>query len=227
MEAFSFREWDTEAFLELQKVKTQIVFIHRNHYVTLEDAILANVNSEETARASRFFHSKDREVYLLGKYVLRKILAMQTGLAPQKIIFSKTHTHKPFFEGQEFNLSHSSDHIYLAFSPFEVGIDAEKNNLDFDLQPVVDACFSEEESAMLSTEEEYRPHFYTIWTRKEALLKATGEGLCDDMKQVSAIPSQVRRNGQLYFLATRRHQDYIVSYATPHADPEVIGWEFA
>jgi 4'-phosphopantetheinyl transferase len=226
MEPFSFREWDTEAFLELQKVKNQIVFIHRNRYLALEDAILANVNSEETARASRFFHSKDREVYLLGKYVLRKILAAQTGLALQKIIFSKTHTHKPFFEGQAFNLSHSGDHIYLAFSPFEVGIDAEKNNLDFDLQPVVDACFSGEESAMLSTEE-YRHHFYTIWTRKEALLKATGEGLCDDMKQVPAIPSQVRRNGQLYFLTTRRHEDYIVSYATSHTDPEVIGWEFA
>ncbi|AXE17487.1 hypothetical protein DR864_06955 [Runella rosea] len=226
MESFSFREWDTEAFLGLQKIKTQIVFIHRNRYLTLEEAILANVSLEETARANRFFHSKDRELYLLGKYVLRKILAEQTGLAPQKIIFSKTHTHKPFFEGQAFNLSHSGDHIYLAFSPFEVGIDSEKTNLDFDLQPVVDACFSEEEFAMLSTKD-YRRNFYRIWTRKEALLKATGEGLCDDMKQVPTINSHVYRNGQLYFLATRRHEDYIVSYATPHADPEVIGWEFA
>ncbi len=226
MEAFSFREWDTKAFLELQKVKTQIVFIHRNRYQALADAILTTVSLEETARANRFFHSKDREVYLLGKYVLRKILAAQTGLAPQKIIFSKTHSHKPFFEGQEFNLSHSGDHVYLAFSPCSIGIDAEKNNLDFDLQPIVDACFSEEECAMLSTED-YRRNFYTIWTRKEALLKATGEGLCDDMTQVPTIKGHVYRDGQLYFLATRRHEDYIVSYATPHTDLEVVGWEFA
>ncbi len=219
MKTLTFREWDKSTFLLFRKVKTQIILVRRNTFAAAEATLSATISGEETARGERFLHAKDKELYLLGKYVLRKILASLTGLPPAELTFSVSSTKKPFFPDQDFNLTHSGDHTYLAFSPFAIGIDAEKINPDFDTQPIIDFCFSDEERALLS-DGNYMLNFYTIWTRKEALLKATGEGLCEDMKQVSILADQVTRYGKKYFLATRRHEDYIISYAALHADTD-------
>jgi 4'-phosphopantetheinyl transferase len=219
MKTLTFREWDKSTFLLFRKVKTQIILVRRNTYAAVASTLPAAISKQEAARGERFFQNKDKEVYLLGKYALRKILAEMTGLPPSELPFSMIGNGKPFFEEQEFNLTHSDDHTYLAFSPFAIGIDAEKINPDFDTQSIIDACFSDEERALLS-DGNYLINFYTVWTRKEALLKATGEGLCEDMKQVAILEDQVTRYGKKYFLATRRHEDYIISYASLHADTD-------
>lgn len=219
MKKLTFRDWDKSTFLLLRKIKTQIILVRRNTYAAAEATLSATISREETARGERFLHAKDKEVYLLGKYVLRKILASLTGLPPAEITFSFSNTKKPSFPDQDFNLTHSGDHTYLAFSPFAIGIDAEKINPDFDTQPIIDSCFSDEERAMLLTGN-YLLNFYMVWTRKEALLKATGEGLTENMKQVSILEDQVVRQGKRYFLASRLHEDYVISYASLHADTD-------
>lgn len=219
MKTLTFGEWDKSHFFLLRPVKTQIIVVRRAAYAALAATIPAGISREEAARGERFFHAKDKELYLLGKYVLRKILGELTGLPPAELLFSAGHAKKPYFPEQEFNLTHSGDHIYLAFSPLAIGIDAEKINPDFDTQPIVDSCFSDEERALLLTGN-YTLNFYTVWTRKEALLKATGEGLYEDMKQVTVQEDNVTRQGQRYFLATRLHEDYVISYASLHADTD-------
>ncbi|WP_428663285.1 4'-phosphopantetheinyl transferase family protein [Runella sp.] len=223
MRHITFREWDKSAFSLSRKVKTHVVLVRRSSFQDVREAVFAGVSNEEAERAERFFHAKDKELYLLGKFVLRSILADLTGLSPKEITFSITGNKKPFFQEQEFNITHTGDHIYLAFSPFALGIDAEKINPDFDPQPIIDSCFSEEDRAKLLSGND-RLNFYTVWTRKEALLKATGEGLCDDLKQVRALHDEVKRNGRNYFLSTRFHDNYIVSYATLHPDTDEECW---
>ncbi len=219
MKTLTFREWDKSTFLLFRKIKTQIILVRRNSYATVASTLPAAISKQEAARGERFTQAKDKELYLLGKYALRKILADMTGLPPSELPFSTIGNGKPFFQEQEFNITHSGNHTYLAFSPFSIGIDAEIFNPDFDTQSIIDFCFSDEERALLS-DGNYLVNFYTIWTRKEALLKATGEGLCEDMKQVTILEDEVIRQGKKYFLATRQHEDYIISYASLHADTD-------
>ncbi len=224
MNTFFVRAWETDSFLSEQALKTQIVFVHHRSYQAWKTEIPSVIQAVEMEKAERFFQTKDRELYLLTRYALRKILACITGMPPQALTFSVTANKKPFFQGQEFNITHAGDHIYLAFSPLPVGIDTEKVNLDFDILPIANICFSEAEKAELTQEEPHR-HFYKIWTRKEAVLKATGEGLCNDIKSVKVLDNQIARNGKDYFISTRWHNDYPVSYATLHPIADEVLWD--
>ena len=82
-----------------------------------------------------------------------------------------------------FNLSHSSGVSLLAFDPgSEIGVDVEMIDEEFDYEPIVKRWFTPEEGKYIwQSKENSRIRFYELWTRKEAYLKAIGEGITKNL----------------------------------------------
>ena len=140
------------------------------------------LDPDERSKAGRFRFAADRSRYLTAHIALRKILGGYLQIDPAHIRYRTNEYGKPFIADQpvEFSLSHSSDLILIAVTrDRSVGIDVERIRPELDFQPIVDRHFSaRERSELLGKSQNIRyQHFFSMWTRKEAVLKMLGWGL--------------------------------------------------
>lgn len=184
------------------------------------------LSTEELAKASRFLHQQSRENYTVRKYFLRKILSQFMGLPPLAVVFHLKDNKKPGVDGLCFNVSHSKDLITIAVSENSIGVDIEYIDPYFQYKEVTELCFSKEERAMVESSALPVLTFYLLWTRKEALVKATGEGIVEQLQEVPTQSNRVLRNGQDYqiasFFATETH---LLSTAIPMDSQQVKFWD--
>src|SRR6185295_998646 len=159
------------------------------------------LSGEERDRAARFAFGRDQKRFIAAHGRVREILAMRMGRAPAALEFRCSEHGKPSLRdagGCRFNLTHSEGIAALAICDgFEIGIDLEQ------LRPlaerVAEFYFSQCEVKALSRlpGSEQLVGFYRCWTRKEAIVKAIGEGLSRslDTFDVSVIraPAVVER----------------------------------
>jgi 4'-phosphopantetheinyl transferase len=134
------------------------------------------------ARAARFHRREDGERYLAAHGALRLIIAGCLGCDPQDVSVSAHAKGKPFIEGTDlqFNLSHSGDFALIGVAMRrQVGVDIERLRPIADLEALASRVCTPRERAHLATlDEPSREHaFLVMWTRKEALIKMTGEGV--------------------------------------------------
>ncbi len=138
------------------------------------------LSSDEQARAARFVFDRDRERYIVGRGRLREVLARELGGDGAGLTFSYTEHGKPFLDGAalRFNLSHSEGVAALAVAhDVDLGVDVEfVRPLKEDIAA---RYFSRAEMAALAklADGDQLEGFYRCWTRKEAVVKAIGEGL--------------------------------------------------
>ncbi|HOK48200.1 MAG TPA: 4'-phosphopantetheinyl transferase superfamily protein [Bryobacteraceae bacterium] len=137
----------------------------------------AVLSHDERMRAARFRFDVHRARFVAGRAALRTILASYVGLAPAEIAFEYNRFGKPELAGGtrlRFNASHSSGRQLIAIAcGREVGVDLERVRADFAFEDIVRRFFPPEERAAVSDAES----FFSTWTRREAFLKATGQGL--------------------------------------------------
>lgn len=138
--------------------------------------------ADECARADRFRFERDRSRYIVGRGVLRILLGRYLGAAAQDVAFEYGSFQKPrLADGRLwFNVSHSGPlAMYAVTTAGEVGIDVELADRDFARERIAERFFSPAEvSALRSLPEPLQPlAFLTCWTRKEAFIKARGDGL--------------------------------------------------
>lgn len=141
------------------------------------------LSEDELERAARFRYDRDRRRFVAGRAVLRRLLAGYVDASPADISFEYGAYGKPDVPQApvSFNLSHSGSHALFAFGPrFELGVDVEvlENALVDDLL-VAKRFFSPREVEVLRAfAPSARPRaFLRCWTRKEAFVKARGDGL--------------------------------------------------
>jgi 4'-phosphopantetheinyl transferase len=169
--------------------------------VSLDKSSLASggaflpLSEDERARAARFRFDVDRYRFSVGRTALRNILAAYVGLAPARLVFREGPHGKPALEGieLEFNLSHSSEYALIAVSRRRrVGVDVERIRADFASQAVARRFFAAAEVAALaaSAPHEYPTAFFRCWTRKEAYVKARGDGLTLELDRFE-VPLEV------------------------------------
>lgn len=138
---------------------------------------------DELSRANRFVFEKDRNHYVAARGQLRHILSIYLHLEPQNYQFEYTSHGKPSLIGDydlSFNLSHSGKLVLYAISRRRtLGIDIELMRPDFSGIEIAEHYFSKNEVDIFRhLPENLRPEaFFTCWTRKEAYIKAIGEGL--------------------------------------------------
>jgi 4'-phosphopantetheinyl transferase len=149
--------------------------------MTRKEALLS---PDERARAARFHFEKDRDHFVSGRGILRSILGLYLAVDPAGLHFSCNEFGKPALASSStslrFNLSHSHGlALYAITRDREVGIDLEFIRPDFATEPIAEKFFASSEVAKLrSFAPDLVPRaFFECWTRKEAYIKARGDGL--------------------------------------------------
>ncbi len=151
---------------------------------------------EEVARADRFHFDRHRRRFIVRRGVLRLLLAEYLGREPEALRFEEGEKGKPFVPqaGAEpqarlhFNLSDSKDLAVYAFTRgAELGVDVEILRPMPDAQQIAERFFSAEEQERLRRvpPEGKARAFFNCWTRKEAYIKAIGEGLSEPLDRFS------------------------------------------
>ncbi|WP_242613999.1 4'-phosphopantetheinyl transferase family protein [Actinomadura roseirufa] len=149
------------------------------------------LDGPERERYARFRRPEDKARFVTGRFLARTALAEATGLAPEAIRFITGCPHcggphgKPRLHGHgvDFSLSHSGDRVVVALAEgVEVGVDVERES-DRDVRRLAEMVLTEPERETLAAlpPDGLRRGFVTYWSRKEALLKATGHGLAAPM----------------------------------------------
>jgi 4'-phosphopantetheinyl transferase len=150
--------------------------------VAERETLFALLDSEERQRAGRFRFEVSRDAFIASHGWLRAVLGRYLNADPRSIEFTFGNRGKPALQGTplQFNLSHSGAIAACAVARSEeVGIDIEKLRPMSDLERVARRFFHPEESRKLLAlrEEDRAPAFFRCWTRKEAYIKALGDGL--------------------------------------------------
>lgn len=159
------------------------------------EALLA---AGERARAGQFHFLRDRRAFTVAKGAARQILAHYLGTDPRSLIFDKGHFGKPFLSSRElrFNLSHSGEFALLAVAAErEVGVDVEEIRDMEDAAMIAERFFSPGENRKLRAvlgSAIGGLAFFNCWTRKEAFIKAIGEGLSHPLNtfEVTFLPNE-------------------------------------
>jgi len=146
---------------------------------TLGESLLSNLLSPaELEKGRRFRFQKDRDLSWNARSVLRILLGKYLGIPASEIRFVYTSRGRPVLApehasgGIEFSVSHSFDRVAIAFARGPIGIDLEQAGREVDLN-----LLSTYVSLPEVPSEQRQTEFLRRWTRIEAYLKATGEGL--------------------------------------------------
>ena len=141
---------------------------------------------------------------MIGRATLRVLLARYLDCAPGKIAFQYQAAGKPILDPSftrsnlQFNLAHSDDLALIAVTGAgDIGIDVERIRDIPEAPELVERFFSAREADLFATlpPGTRAESFFNLWTRKEAWLKATGEGIAQLLPQVevSFLPQEPAR----------------------------------
>ncbi|MDQ6621885.1 MAG: 4'-phosphopantetheinyl transferase superfamily protein [Verrucomicrobiota bacterium] len=170
------------------------IWIARLDAISSDDTLglSASLNSEEQARAERFHFERDRRHFMATRGILRSLLAEVSNTSAHELVFERGPHGKPALavaddEGRalHFNVSHSAGLAMFALTRGrEIGVDIEAvarfEDEDETLPQLAARILSPRELEIwqaLPDQDARRVGFLRAWTRKEAYIKATGEGL--------------------------------------------------
>lgn len=178
-------------------------------------AVRRRLDAEETARADRFRFERHRRRFAVGRGAVRELLAAYLGVAPEAIRFGYGEKGKPFLAAPahggaanlRFNLTNSHELALVAVATgVELGVDVEHLRPMPDAEQIAERFFSPaerwalaavalEEAVGAGGEAARDAAFFNAWTRKEAYLKAVGDGLTAalDRFDVTLAPGEPAR----------------------------------
>ncbi len=161
------------------------------------------LSDAELRRGARLLDAKKREEFLVGRGLVREVLAKLLCVEPREVEFCEGEFGKPYLRGQEelqdglrFNVSHSGGKLLVAVSrTCKIGVDLEEIREDLAFRPMAERYFSlreKEELFGLEPAEQLKA-FYRCWTRKEAYMKGTGSGFSEPSTgfDVSFLPGEL------------------------------------
>lgn len=146
----------------------------------------AHLSAAERERAARFRFAEHREAFVAGRGAQREILSRYTGAAPAAIAYRESAHGKLSLAGAaaesgiRFNVSNAGELALVALArERELGVDLEKLKPMPDGLDIARRFFSEPENRVFAALDEAVRElaFFRCWTRKEAYIKAVGEGL--------------------------------------------------
>jgi 4'-phosphopantetheinyl transferase len=142
------------------------------------------LSPDEMARADRFVFEHLTRSHELSQGALRLLLARLLKCQPGDVAFSFGPRGKPMLQGDSpirFNMAHSGSlALYAITLDCEIGVDIEELRDIPEMEQVASHYFSKAEAAQLlsiGAEIAAREAFFRCWTRKEAYIKAIGDGL--------------------------------------------------
>jgi 4'-phosphopantetheinyl transferase len=157
--------------------------IHVWHARLSEAPALDVLSASEAARADRMPAAPVRERFRQGRVLTRVILASYLGQSPEDVAIVAAQGARPELAHRQlsFNVSHSGDHLVLAIANRTVGVDIEHVDTAIGAEGIAARFFAPAERAALDAlagePDMLRRAFFQCWSRKEAVVKALGDGL--------------------------------------------------
>jgi len=170
------------------------------------------LSEEELTKAKGFKFNHHRLQFSASHGYLKLILARYLDCCPSIIEYGIKKYGKPFLKNPttqykiRFNMSHSQDiALYAVTLDTEVGVDIEIIKENLNILDLIEHVFTTREKSIFKEIEEDKKTkvFYDVWTRKEAYLKATGEGLNFPLNKIEVI---VHQNEQVRLLNVEENQ---------------------
>ncbi|MBY3382529.1 4'-phosphopantetheinyl transferase family protein [Rhizobium laguerreae] len=152
---------------------------------------MQSLSADERERAATYLFDRDRASFVAGRYLLRRLLSMETGTPPAKLLLSPDNRGKLRLEGHErpqFSLANADGLVAAAVASGcdHLGIDCERADTEIEAAAVDSYCSADERRwlAELPAPERGRAAV-ALWTLKESHLKALGVGLREDPRNVA------------------------------------------
>lgn len=163
------------------------------------------ITDEDVKAASRFLNETDKTARLISSYLKRKYVGMWTVNA-----FGKPQADRGFF-----SVSHCKGLVVIALSDFEVGVDAENVR---EVKPSLKEYVADEKELSLVDSDE---SFFRLWTAKESLVKAQGEGLKKNIKNIPALPFDGEKEyaDESYYTKQLKDGEFIITVARKGKTP--------
>lgn len=191
------------------------------------------LNENEQNRAQRFRFRKHHDLFVIGRYITKIMVAHYTESLPEKINIIQDSYGKPTCEKNlYFNISHSEEQLLLGFSNSKIGVDIERNDPTVDIESIAGNHFSEIEfqKMMSYTGDERVESFFEIWTKKESLIKGIGKGLRIPLQDFSVTGQNGKVLGKLlsgksygnwYVQNIDSSQGYTSAFASQHKKADI------
>jgi 4'-phosphopantetheinyl transferase len=184
-----------------------------NYYCSL-------LSEDEIERSGKFKFTKHRNFYITGRAKLRQLISQYISIKPSKIKFTYNKYGKPYLHENslKFNISHSGNKVLFSFNTEnEIGADIELINKNLEIYRLVNRFFSLKEANTIVALDPENAHdyFFRCWTRKEAFIKAHGQGLSLplDQFQVSILQDNDVEIEKIKWNPTSIHTWQLYSFA--------------
>ncbi|MCY3590925.1 MAG: 4'-phosphopantetheinyl transferase superfamily protein [Acidobacteriota bacterium] len=181
--------------------RVTVVYVDLGPSAAREREALTWLDGPELARRRQFARSGPRREFTLCRAALRALLCRDLDCANEELSFGTSEHGKPFAlvgglpAPVSFNVSHSGRHGLIAIAPRgRIGVDVEDRRARRDMDDDIRLLFAPGEQAGLASAEGDRKAelFYSLWTMKEALVKAAGVGLRIDTTSFEIPPAMSR-----------------------------------
>ncbi|GAB3829474.1 4'-phosphopantetheinyl transferase family protein [Kribbella italica] len=158
---------------------------------------ITDLDPAERERLAAYVRTEDQNRFLLGCTIVRRLLARRQQLPPASIRLDRRcpdcgRPHgKVRTEGAELSITHSGDLVGVAFHPTTpIGLDVELVNPAVDAVALarVSLASAETDDLVRRPAADQPAAFTTYWTRKEAVVKATGDGIRTDLTKLVVTP---------------------------------------
>lgn len=208
--------------------------------LTLTEAALAEkfslLNDEERERANRYHFAIHRERFIAGRSYLREVLGAYLDCDPAAVSIAYDQFEKPYLANHpsiQFNVSHSEHLAVIAVTlNYAIGVDLEKQQTEFN-EALAKRFFSPTEYQILMSlpADQQAPAFYRLWARKEAIVKAVGEGLGLSLASFTVSPFDIAEtitlanHQQWTLLPLAIHEAFPAAVATNQSVTQLTKWE--
>ena len=163
-----------------------------------QSSFLKLLSPDEKNRAQKFRFAKNSQNFIVARGILRLLIGKYLEINPAEVSFQYSEFGKPSIANNnslQFNISHSQNIALFAFTKkFNIGVDVEFVNPKIEVQDIATRFFSTNEikNLLALPEKQQTLGFFYCWTRKEAFIKAVGEGLSFplDKFEVSLEPNK-------------------------------------
>ena len=193
-------------------------------------ADLANLDGDERARAAAFRFDRDRRRFVARHAFVRRTLAGIMGAVPDALRISADAAGKPRVAGgPHFNVSRSRDTALIVIADAEIGCDIEWRDAALAAPAIAARFFAPAEIAALAplAGDAWLAAFFECWVRKEAYVKAIGEGLwhpLDGFTVSVTAPAALLRAAPGWSIAAACPRPALHMAVVGRADAVAISW---
>lgn len=190
------------------------------HFCHLLKEYRSVLTKNEFLKAQKFYWEKDFRSYITRRIILRILLSQYLNVPASQIQFDPAKGKPSIISAQplKYNLSCSGVYILISIGRCETGVDIENINDDFSYSDLLVSCFDNREIKNIRKDlEQSSYNFFLQWTRKEALLKYTGQGIIENLKTIPSL------NGTHSIRQTNLEMDESVNLTSFKIDFNCVG----